>query len=200
MRFDCAQHNHRTRAAVKEAPTSVGRSSKAHVRPSISCDGEEPNADASRPQYPHPAGRLRVWKRTTAARGAERTARWTLTHLRGKRERRQRSPLVGELQEAKATAAVAGPSQASTGSDNVTKLGETPELADLFKVLGSSKVSWWRWRELNPRPSVQREGFSGRSLLMSFSAPAVTQASYRRAQSLCMSRAHPVTECGGAAS
>jgi hypothetical protein len=38
-------------------------------------------------------------------------------------------------------------------------------------------VGRWRWRESNPRPSVQRKGFSGRSLQLIFSAPAVTQAS-----------------------
>ena len=35
----------------------------------------------------------------------------------------------------------------------------------------------WRWRESNPRPSVQSQGFSGRSLQALFSAPAVTQTS-----------------------
>ena len=42
----------------------------------------------------------------------------------------------------------------------------------------------WRWRESNPRPSVMGQGFSGRSLLIAFSVPALTQACRRRTQSL----------------
>ena len=42
----------------------------------------------------------------------------------------------------------------------------------------------WRWRESNPRPSVRNQGFSGRILSSLFSAPAVSQARCRQAQSL----------------
>jgi len=51
----------------------------------------------------------------------------------------------------------------------------------------------WRWRESNPRPSATVQDFSGCSAAVFYSAPAVTQASCRRAQSLFDVPANPVT-------
>jgi hypothetical protein len=59
---------------------------------------------------------------------------------------------------------------------------------------------WWRWRESNPRPSVMGQGFSGRSLLGGFSAPVLTQASHRRAQSLLGVPTGPATGPAGGVS
>ncbi len=47
----------------------------------------------------------------------------------------------------------------------------------------STKTSWWRWRESNPRPMTGNQGFSGRILHLIFSAPTITQTSRGRAQS-----------------
>jgi hypothetical protein len=41
-------------------------------------------------------------------------------------------------------------------------------------MLRASTEHSWRWRDSNPRPSVPHQGFSGRSLLCFFSAPAVS--------------------------
>lgn len=46
-----------------------------------------------------------------------------------------------------------------------------------------ARASWWRWRESNPRPMTWNQGFSGRSLQLLFSAPALTQTRCGRAQS-----------------
>jgi hypothetical protein len=51
----------------------------------------------------------------------------------------------------------------------------------------------WRCRESNPGPSVPHQDFSERSLHSLFSAPAITQARRRRAQSLFDVLACPAT-------
>ncbi len=58
----------------------------------------------------------------------------------------------------------------------------------------------WRWRESNPRPSVMSQGFSGCSLLVAFSAPALTQASRRQAQPLFVFPTRPATGLAGGVS
>src|SRR6478736_3853225 len=44
----------------------------------------------------------------------------------------------------------------------------------------------WRWRELNPRPTLLREGFSGRSSLCPYSAPPVPRTSWCDRPSRCL--------------
>jgi hypothetical protein len=43
----------------------------------------------------------------------------------------------------------------------------------------------WRWRELNPRPALLREGFSGRSPLCPYSAPPVSRTRWCDRPSRC---------------
>ena len=44
----------------------------------------------------------------------------------------------------------------------------------------------WRWRELNPRPTLTREGFSGRSPLCPYSAPPVSRTGWCDRPSRCL--------------
>jgi hypothetical protein len=71
---------------------------------------------------------------------------------------------------------------------------------DSAESTGINNGTRWRWRESNPRPSSPVQGFSGCSAAVLFSAPAVTQASCRRAQSLFDVPDDPVTEPSGGAS
>ena len=51
---------------------------------------------------------------------------------------------------------------------------------------------WWRWRESNPRPSTQNQGFSERSPLRLCSAPPITRTSRCDGPSRCgVSRTYP---------
>ena len=49
----------------------------------------------------------------------------------------------------------------------------------------ASTISW-RWRELNPRPTLLREGFSGRSPLRPYSAPPVSRTRWCDRPSRCL--------------
>ncbi len=73
---------------------------------------------------------------------------------------------------------------------------ETQMAADP-KVQVSGHMILWRWGESNPRPTVMMQGFSGRSPLVVFSAPALTRASCRRAQSLFGFPSFPATGSEG---
>ena len=64
----------------------------------------------------------------------------------------------------------------------------------------SSGAHRWRWRESNPRPLQENQGFSGCSLLGVFSAPALQQAGRRRAQSLLGVPTDPATGPAGGVS